>query len=195
MLKSCVIILDPIYTTSTSEIAPKSASAHSFFALGAICKPRGQMRGRGLDCVQLTTNLNYSYLVKVSTRGSGAKIAHITCSRPLIVVKTTFYVGFWYERAHCANNEFLTARFFHRQVCLTSMMSLPCPSRASDYQVSLYSKGSFINHVDRNLDFLTPLPPLWTILLNRAYVVIWTFGKPLSPCHVHMVCECPLRRE
>ena len=39
--------------------------------------------------------------------------------------------------------------------------------------------------------FLTP-PPLWTILLNRAYVVIWTFGKPPSPCHVHMVYECPL---
>ena len=30
--------------------------------------------------------------------------------------------------------------------------------------------------------FLTPLPPLWTILLNKAYVVTWTFGKlPLPP--------------
>ena len=29
--------------------------------------------------------------------------------------------------------------------------------------------------------FLTSLPPLWTILLNNAYVVIWTFGKPPSP--------------
>ena len=35
--------------------------------------------------------------------------------------------------------------------------------------------------MDRNLDFLTPLPPLWTILLNEAYVVIWTFGKPSLP--------------
>ena len=39
--------------------------------------------------------------------------------------------------------------------------------------------------------FFDPLPPLWTILLNRAYVLIWTFGKPPSPCHVHMVYECP----
>ena len=23
-----------------------------------------------------------------------------------------------------------------------------------------------------------PLPPLWTIFLNNAYVVIWTFGQP-----------------
>ena len=46
-----------------------------------------------------------------------------------------------------------------------------------------------INHVDRILDFFDPPPPLWTILLNRAYVVIWTFGKPPSPCLVHMVYE------
>ena len=27
-----------------------------------------------------------------------------------------------------------------------------------------------------------PPPPLWTILLNKAYVVIWTLGKlPLPP--------------
>ena len=32
-----------------------------------------------------------------------------------------------------------------------------------------------------------PGPILWTILLSKTYVVIWTFGKPSSPCHVHMV--------
>ena len=37
-----------------------------------------------------------------------------------------------------------------------------------------------------------PSPPLWTILLNKAYAVIRTFDKPPSPCHVHMVYECPL---
>ena len=26
--------------------------------------------------------------------------------------------------------------------------------------------------------FLAPLPPLWTILLDKAYAVIRTFGKP-----------------
>ena len=50
----------------------------------------------------------------------------------------------------------------------------------------------FINHVDRFLDiFDTPFPPLWTILLNKAYVVIWTSGTPLSHSHVYMVYECP----
>ena len=49
------------------------------------------------------------------------------------------------------------------------------------YVVAHHTKGLFINHVDRNLDFYDPpLPPLWTILLNRAYVVIWTISKPPS---------------
>ena len=46
--------------------------------------------------------------------------------------------------------------------------------------------------MDRFLDFFEPPPPLWTILLNKAYVVIWTFGIPPPPCHVHMGYECPL---
>ena len=50
-----------------------------------------------------------------------------------------------------------------------------------------------MNHVDRNLDFFDP--PLWTILFNKAYVVKWTFGKPPSPYHVHMVYEWPNRVE
>ena len=41
--------------------------------------------------------------------------------------------------------------------------------------------GSSINHVDRFLNIFDPLPPSWIILLNKAYVVIWTFGKPPSP--------------
>ena len=35
------------------------------FRLGGVYKPRGQTRGRGV--VQMTTTLNNSYLVKVST--------------------------------------------------------------------------------------------------------------------------------
>ena len=35
---------------------------------------------------------------------------------------------------------------------------------------NIHIKGSFINHVDRNLDFFDPPSPLF----NRAYVVIWT---------------------
>ena len=35
--------------------------------------------------------------------------------------------------------------------------------------------------MNRNLYYFDPLPPLWTILLYKAYVVIWTFGKPPPP--------------
>ena len=47
-----------------------------------------------------------------------------------------------------------------------------------------HTRGSFIDHVDRFLNIFDPPPPLWTILLNKAYVVTWTFGKlPLPlPC-------------
>ena len=38
-----------------------------------------------------------------------------------------------------------------------------------------------------------PPPPLWSLLQNKAYVVIWTFGKKPSPCHVHMAYELPLK--
>ena len=35
--------------------------------------------------------------------------------------------------------------------------------------------------MDIFLDIFDPPPPLWTILLNKAYVVICTYGKPPSP--------------
>ena len=44
----------------------------------------------------------------------------------------------------------------------------------------------------QNFGLFYPPPPLWTILLNMVYVVcnmdIW---QTPSPCHVHMVYECP----
>ena len=54
--------------------------------------------------------------------------------------------------------------------------------------------GPSINHVDNFLDIFNPPPPLWTILLNKSYVVIWTFGKLPSPCLAHMVYEWPLNK-
>ena len=52
----------------------------------------------------------------------------------------------------------------------------------------------FINHVDMFLDIFDPLTQLLgTILFNKAYVVVWTFGTPPSPpaCHVNMVMNVP----
>ena len=37
-----------------------------------------------------------------------------------------------------------------------------------------------------------PTSPFVNNLLNKAYAVKLTFGKPPPLCHVHMVCECPL---
>ena len=34
-----------------------------------------------------------------------------------------------------------------------------------------------VHIVDRFLNIFDPPPPLWTTLLNNAYVVTWTFGK------------------
>ena len=42
-------------------------------------------------------------------------------------------------------------------------------------------KGSSINHVDNFLEIFKPLPPLWTILVYMAYVILWNFGKAPSP--------------
>ena len=54
-----------------------------------------------------------------------------------------------------------------------------CSSRAGSNHSYM---GSFINHVDRPLDFLTTSPLCGLhILLIKAYEVIWTFGKPPSP--------------
>ena len=49
------------------------------------------------------------------------------------------------------------------------------------------SKATFIHKPCGQIfgHFHPQLSPLWAILSNKAYVVIWTFGKPPSPCHVY----------
>ena len=39
-------------------------------------------------------------------------------------------------------------------------------------------KLPFINHVDSFIDTFDHPYPMWAILLNKAYKVKWTFGKP-----------------
>ena len=46
--------------------------------------------------------------------------------------------------------------------------------------------------MDRNFDFFDPLHPLRTILLNKAYAVIWTFGKPPPPAMSTWFMNAPL---
>ena len=41
--------------------------------------------------------------------------------------------------------------------------------------------GVSLNHVDGFLDFFDPPPPMWIILLNKGYVVMWIFREPLLP--------------
>ena len=48
----------------------------------------------------------------------------------------------------------------------------------NDLHVIRLHLGSSINHVVKFLDILTPLPPLWSLLLNKAYVIKWSFGLP-----------------
>ena len=52
--------------------------------------------------------------------------------------------------------------------------------------------GSSINHVVKILGiFDPPIPPSWSLLLNKAYVMKWSLGKPPYPSTVHMVYEWP----
>ena len=46
--------------------------------------------------------------------------------------------------------------------------------------------GGSLNHVDGFLDFFDPPPPMWIILLNKGYVLMWIFREPpLPPGHPH----------
>ena len=47
------------------------------------------------------------------------------------------------------------------------------------YDVS--SRGSFIKHVVKILGIFDLLPPSWSLLLNNAYVIKWSFGWLTHP--------------
>ena len=49
-------------------------------------------------------------------------------------------------------------------------------SQITSYINGSGAKGASINHVDSFLEMFDPPPPSWAILLNKAYVVTWTFG-------------------
>ena len=52
--------------------------------------------------------------------------------------------------------------------------------------------GGSLNHVDGFLDFFDPPSPMWIILLNKGYVLMWIFREPPSPLVIHMVYGCSL---
>ena len=41
---------------------------------------------------------------------------------------------------------------------------------------TILNKVSFINHVVKILGIFDPLPPSWSLLLNKAYVIKWSSG-------------------
>ena len=52
--------------------------------------------------------------------------------------------------------------------------------------------GGSLNHVAGFLDFFDPLPPMWIILLNKGYVLMWIFREHPLPLVIHMVYGCSL---
>ena len=143
----------------------------------------------------MTSNLNNIYLVKVSTQVErGIKInqdsVRVVCTRPQSASIIFKNVSRYLETIK------LKCLYDFKGFQLLEVKKKLCKSLWGPLGVKaeiLIHKGSFINHVDRNLDFFDPTPPLWTILLNRAYLAIYTYiWLPPSPCHVHIVCECPL---
>ena len=60
----------------------------TFKSKGTVCKPRRQVRGEGV--AQMSTVLNKSYMVKVSTKGGGGvknapNSVYMVCTQPLQV--------------------------------------------------------------------------------------------------------------
>ena len=39
-----------------------------------------------------------------------------------------------------------------------------------------FKRGSFINPVVKILGIFDPPPPSWSLLLNKAHVIKWSFG-------------------
>ena len=52
-------------------------------------------------------------------------------------------------------------------------------------------RGACTNHVDRILGNFDPLPPMWTLLKNSCYLVLWPSEQPPSLSIVHVVCTRP----
>ena len=58
--------------------------------------------------------------------------------------------------------------------------------------IVLFNMTVVENVFNNKFGYSTPLPPLWTILLYKAYIAMWTFSRLPLPQSVHLVCECPL---
>ena len=56
------------------------------------------------------------------------------------------------------------------------------------------TRGTSINHVDRFLDFFDPPPPMWIILLNKGYVLMWIFREPPPPWLSTWFMDVPQKR-
>ena len=58
--------------------------------------------------------------------------------------------------------------------------------------INIYDKGGSLNHVDDFWDFFDPPPPMWIILLNKGYVLMWIFREPPSPWSSTWFMDVPL---
>ena len=53
------------------------------------------------------------------------------------------------------------------------------------FHLGNFVQGASLNHVDQFLDKFDPPSPLWTILLNKGYGLMWTFVNPLPLSGLH----------
>ena len=63
-----------------------------------VYKPRRQVRGRGV--AQISTLLNKSYFVKVSTKGGGGQKCPKFCLRGLYTTPMKGYLEFFYNKGY-----------------------------------------------------------------------------------------------
>ena len=68
-------------------------STYSHLMQGTVYKPRRQVKGEGV--AQMSTLLNKSYLVKVSTKGEGGQNApnsvYMVCTQPLMFLANSVF--------------------------------------------------------------------------------------------------------
>ena len=61
------------------------------------------------------------------------------------------------------------------------------------FHLGNFVQGASLNHVDQFLDKFDPPSPLWTILLNKGYGLMWTFHEaPFPPQRSTLFKDAPL---
>ena len=72
---------------------------------------------------------------------------------------------------------------------MSETLAILCYGQTLSPSLGFIHKPRYVVNI---LGIFDPPPPSWSLLLNKAYVIKWSFGQPPYPSTVHVVYECPL---